>query len=173
MRRAVNGQVDLHRGSRVVAVDNKIVGQVFALFANCSDALSCAISCLKVTESMDCELAIGMGYGEVLDLDGCNAFGDAVNMAFKLGEDTAKAGEILLTDNVFNNLTRKIDMETERRSVEISGVQIKHRCVVYDSKRASAIRMAAAASSAIMGWNKSGEYTAMPKKKKKRLDIGK
>lgn len=34
-------------------------------------------------------VASGLGYGDILDLDAMNCFGDEVNMAFKLGEDAA------------------------------------------------------------------------------------
>jgi class 3 adenylate cyclase len=42
-------------------------------------------------------VAVGIGYGEILDLDAMNCFGDEVNMAFKLGEDVARGLEILVT----------------------------------------------------------------------------
>jgi len=43
-------------------------------------------------------LCLGLGYGEVLRIGDADVFGAEVNAASKLGEDTAKAGEILLTD---------------------------------------------------------------------------
>ena len=42
-------------------------------------------------------LGIGIGYGDVLRIGDADVFGAEVNAAAKLGEDTALAGEILLT----------------------------------------------------------------------------
>jgi class 3 adenylate cyclase len=45
-------------------------------------------------------LCVGLGYGKVLRIGDSDVFGCEVNAASKLGEDTAKAGEILVTDGV-------------------------------------------------------------------------
>jgi adenylate cyclase len=42
-------------------------------------------------------LGIGIGYGDMLRIGDADVFGAEVNAAAKLGEDTAQAGEILLT----------------------------------------------------------------------------
>ena len=46
------------------------------------------------------EVCIGLGYGNVLCIDDNEVWGAEVNAASKLGEDIAKAGEILVTDTV-------------------------------------------------------------------------
>ena len=51
------------------------------------------------------EVCIGLGYGTVLRIDGSEVWGAEVNAASKLGEDMAKAGEILVTDSVRTALT--------------------------------------------------------------------
>jgi adenylate cyclase len=45
-------------------------------------------------------LCVGIGYGDVLRVGDEDVFGAEVNAASKLGEDTAQAGEILVTDQV-------------------------------------------------------------------------
>jgi len=45
-------------------------------------------------------LCVGLGYGKVLRIGDQDVFGSEVNAASKLGEDTAKAWEILVTDSV-------------------------------------------------------------------------
>ncbi|MBO7639938.1 MAG: hypothetical protein J6S91_13290, partial [Treponema sp.] len=45
-------------------------------------------------------LCVGLGYGDILNIGYADVFGAEVNAASKLGEDTAKAWEILVTDNV-------------------------------------------------------------------------
>lgn len=43
-------------------------------------------------------LCVGIGYGRLLRIGDDDVYGQEVNLASKLGEDTAKANEILLTD---------------------------------------------------------------------------
>ena len=45
-------------------------------------------------------LCVGLGFGRVLRIGDSDVFGAEVNAASKLGEDTAKAGEILVTEAV-------------------------------------------------------------------------
>ncbi len=45
-------------------------------------------------------LCVGLGYGKMLRIGDADVFGAEVNAASKLGEDTAKAWEILVTDGV-------------------------------------------------------------------------
>ena len=45
--------------------------------------------------------AIGIGFGEVLCLSECNVHGYEVNLAFKLGEDVAQDGQLLLTEAAY------------------------------------------------------------------------
>ena len=49
-------------------------------------------------------LCAGVGFGRVLRLGDADVFGREVNSASKLGEDTAKAGEILVTQGVVDSL---------------------------------------------------------------------
>jgi len=50
-------------------------------------------------------LCIGIGYGDVLRIADDDIFGAEVNAACKLGEDTATANEILVTENVVKAIT--------------------------------------------------------------------
>lgn len=52
------------------------------------------------TEEERILLCAGIGYGRVLRIGDSDVFGKEVNAASKLGEDTAKAGEILVTASV-------------------------------------------------------------------------
>jgi class 3 adenylate cyclase len=45
-------------------------------------------------------LCVGLGYGHVLRIGDADVWGKEVNAASKLGEDTAKGGEILVTEAV-------------------------------------------------------------------------
>jgi len=75
------------------------------LFRRPERALDCAIAmqraCRQVNERRKPEeqilLCVGLGFGEILRIADQDAWGREVNTASKLGEDTAKAGEILVT----------------------------------------------------------------------------
>lgn len=87
----------------------KVEGDSFlVIFRNCSKAIQCAVSMQGVlkqynTDKSDEEkvlLCVGLGYGRVLRIGDTDVFGAEVNAASKLGEDTAKAWEILVTEAV-------------------------------------------------------------------------
>ena len=50
---------------------------------------------------------VGIGYGDILNIGYADVFGAEVNAASKLGEDTANAWEILVTENVKNEIESK------------------------------------------------------------------
>jgi class 3 adenylate cyclase len=78
---------------------------LLVIFRNANKALQCAISMQKVLQEynqaqLDEEkvlLCVGLGFGQVLRIGDTDVFGAEVNAASKLGEDTAKAGDILVT----------------------------------------------------------------------------
>lgn len=49
-------------------------------------------------------LCAGVGFGRVLRIGDADVFGKEVNSASKLGEDTAEAGEVLVTQGVVDSL---------------------------------------------------------------------
>jgi class 3 adenylate cyclase len=75
------------------------------LFRRASSALACAIEMQHVLElenrnrSAETQvlLCVGIGYGPLLRIGDHDVFGNQVNAASKLGEDTARAREILIT----------------------------------------------------------------------------
>jgi len=136
--KAIGGHiVDVWEGQRIRSVQTKVVGQVFALFSSGANALNAAISAMYECRNLPCKIAMGIGYSEVLDLDACNAFGDGVNMAFKLGEDTAEAGEILFTNNILPQLPKSFKFKLEPRQVSMSGITIDYQSVVWDAELAA------------------------------------
>lgn len=88
------------------------------IFKRSSRALQCAIdmqyACDKYNAGRSPEeqvlLCVGIGFGRILRIGDIDVYGQEVNAASKLGEDTAKAHEILVTDAV------------RARSAELAGV---------------------------------------------------
>ncbi len=78
------------------------------IFKRAARALECAIAmqhaCAEYNKARAPEdqvlLCVGIGYGKILRIGDVDVYGQEVNAASKLGEDTAKANEILVTDAV-------------------------------------------------------------------------
>src|SRR5574337_1453825 len=81
---------------------------MMVLFRRPSNAIECAIQMQQVLkdyhpsrpEAEQILLCVGIGYGLMLRIGDTDVFGPQVNAASKLGEDTARAEEILVTDSV-------------------------------------------------------------------------
>lgn len=79
------------------------------IFRNVSKAVDSAIEMQRVLEAYNADkadeekvlLCVGLGYGKMLRIGDEDVFGAEVNAASKLGEDTARASEILATEAVF------------------------------------------------------------------------
>lgn len=96
--------IDAHDGVLV-----KMEGDsMLVLFTTPQKAVRCAIAMQQATmaynvgkiESERILLCIGIGYGRILSIGDRDVFGEEVNAASKLGEDTAGAMDILVTSPV-------------------------------------------------------------------------
>ncbi len=104
---------------------------IFAVFPDVQSAVNSALDSLKQTGAvnttlppeMDIYLCIGIGYGDVLMLEGEDMYGSEFNLASKLGEDLAERGEILLTFAAFENLESD-KQDWERVDFSISGLEL-------------------------------------------------
>jgi adenylate cyclase len=75
------------------------------IFKRAARALECAIAMQRAcaehntrrTPEEKVLLCVGVGYGRILRIGDLDVYGQEVNAASKLGEDTAKANEILVT----------------------------------------------------------------------------
>jgi class 3 adenylate cyclase len=56
---------------------------------------------------------VGIGYGEVYAFGPNRAMGDEMNRSSKLGEDIARGGETLITENVYEALRGRMDVVLE------------------------------------------------------------
>jgi class 3 adenylate cyclase len=89
------------------------------LFRNTNKAIHCAIEMQKTVSKYNADkpdeedvlLCVGLGYGRILKIGDTDVFGAEVNAASKLGEDTAKAWEILVTQAVKDNAEENTDFD--------------------------------------------------------------
>jgi adenylate cyclase len=117
-----------HNGTLVKFVaDNS-----FSVFNSVDDAVNCIIETnhkmkidnAKTPEIWDIEICAGVDFGKILNINNKDLFGDAVNLASKLGEDTAGPWEILLTQRAFNMLSHT-QYNFTQTEVTQSGVTIE------------------------------------------------
>ncbi len=88
---------------------------MLVIFRKVRRAVECAIAMQKAAreynegrpEEERLLLCVGLGYGAMLRVGDHDVFGAEVNAASKLGEDTARAWEILVTENVRDIVERE------------------------------------------------------------------
>ena len=87
----------------------KVEGDSFmVIFRNVNKAIQCAIAMQRALKEYNVDkpeeekvlLCVGLGYGRMLRVGDADVYGAEVNAASKLGEDSAGAWEILVTDSV-------------------------------------------------------------------------
>ena len=108
------------------------------IFKRAARALECAIAmqhaCAKYNEARAPEdqvlLCVGIGYGKILRIGDVDVYGQEVNAASKLGEDTAKANEILVTDAVRAAASGVTGVRFEELAEQVPGSATNFR-VVY------------------------------------------
>ena len=98
------------RGGEVV---KRVADTFFAVFASPDEALQASFEALAALATFNrsrtgavgdgsrndpIAACIGLGWGDALIIPGSDAYGDEVNRAFVLGEDTARGGEVLCTE---------------------------------------------------------------------------
>jgi len=123
-------QVVPRHGGEIIkfAADN-----AFALFADSRAAIAAAADFQNVVratngslaEAERIKVAIGIAWGEVIIMPWRDIFGDAVNIASKLGEDVAKGGEILVDDQIGREAAAASGCHVELLRIRISGVSLQ------------------------------------------------
>jgi class 3 adenylate cyclase len=108
---------------------------LFAVFDSAADAVSAGRAMQSACRQANAGrpdhehvgVALGIGFGRILDLDGADFFGHEVNLASKLGEDTAEGGEVLLTEAAWNSIADK--PPADERQTEVSGLRLTYWAV--------------------------------------------
>jgi adenylate cyclase len=126
--------VEQYQGSLV----KQEADNIFAVFPTVEAAIEAAIDILKsldaintgLPDSQDLHVSLGIGYGELLMIEGKDVFGSEMNLACKLGEDLARAGEILLTEAAYHQLNQP-DRSWEKLEFSISGLELTTYKVLF------------------------------------------
>lgn len=134
MHLAVEMPVRQHNGSIVkFEADN-----MYAIFPSAEEAVDAGITInhvlsgmnLMTPEHLDIHVSIGIDFGRFLLIEETDIFGDPVNLASKLGEDSASTGEILVTEKTMNMLPQG-QFNGEKISISISGISIPTYRIEY------------------------------------------
>jgi class 3 adenylate cyclase len=112
---------------------------LYSCFNKVEDAIQAAISINIALQAMntmtedtkDLFVSIGIAYGKILLIEGKDMFGDAVNLASKLGEDIAERGEILVTKEAKAKLENKDEFEFKPQQYSVSGISLEVLKVLY------------------------------------------
>jgi adenylate cyclase len=104
---------------------------LLVIFRSAARALECAVTMQRAvreynggrTAEEEILLCVGIGYGPVLRIGDHDVFGAEVNAAAKLGEDTAKAWEILVTGAVSAEVGENPELRLEPLSAAPPGAR--------------------------------------------------
>ena len=110
---------------------------LLAVFDDPAQAIQAALAMVRVSQSADSGVSadrgaltpvafsIGVDFGEVLLIDGVDCFGDAVNLAYKLGEDLARPGEVLVTQRLHEALGQASRWQIKPLDFSVAGVEVR------------------------------------------------
>lgn len=128
----------VHRNDGIlvkVEADSQLI-----LFKRPEIAIACAFemmaTCAQINrrrrEEEQILLCVGIGFGPMLRVGDADVFGREVNAASKLGEDTAKAGEVLVTDAFRIAEAGKVGARYEPLEIEVAGSSTNWRAFEPD-----------------------------------------
>ena len=113
---------------------------LLVIFRNVAKGISSAVEMQRILSDYNGDkpaeeqvlLCVGLGYGDVLRIGDADVFGAEVNAASKLGEDAAKAGQILVTASVREAMGANGVYSFERIEEATPGTRAAYR-LVYPS----------------------------------------
>ena len=123
--RALARPIVARHGGRLVKFE---ADNLYASFETADAALDAAIdlqlACEEAATTPDqtVRLSLGLGYGSVLDIGGVDFYGDQVNLASKLGEDIAEAGETLVSQGFLSACSDRKGWFWDKRTTRISNI---------------------------------------------------
>jgi adenylate cyclase len=125
MRRLAEPLIQEHNG----LILKEVADSFFVLFRTTQSALSFAVALRQTTveynhnrvEDEQLHVCQGIGFGRILRIGDTDIFGHEVNFAARLGEDVAKAEEILLTPSAKQELEQIPGVMFEPQEGELFG----------------------------------------------------
>jgi class 3 adenylate cyclase len=107
---------------------------LFAEFPTVEQALNAAFDMhryfdehrLPLSNDEHYQVCIGIGYGRLLQSEHEGMYGDEMNLASKLGEDTAEGGKTLLTEHAYQALKNRGRFVFHRKFVKVSLVDLPY-----------------------------------------------
>jgi adenylate cyclase len=96
-------------------------------------ALNIAFAALNIftADEFDIRVSIGIDDGDVLLIGGPDYFGNPVNCACKLGEDTAAPGEILISEQAFQHIPPEAGLTGQFLQISTSGIELNAYSILY------------------------------------------
>lgn len=115
--------VVLEYGGEVVKYE---ADNLLAAFVDANQAMQAAVAMrhLMMSDARAQPVSIGLAYGRILLIPGSDAHGDAVNTAFKLGEDLAETGEILASRSFAEALGSDHRYTLEPQDISVAGLRL-------------------------------------------------
>jgi class 3 adenylate cyclase len=113
-----NGELVKHEADNLLAIFDDPKQAILAALAMIQASINASEDGIQALR-----FGIGIDYGEILVLDHVDCFGDAVNLAYKLGEDVARPGEALITERVREALIGDSDFSTQALPLSLSGLE--------------------------------------------------
>lgn len=122
MQRLMAPVVERH-GGRVIKF---VADNLFATFATVEAAALASLAMNRALDEHDAgfTIAIGIDHGRFLLLPEGEAWGDAINVACKLGEDLARPGEVLLTQAARDALPASFPHPFTEQRASFSGIEV-------------------------------------------------
>lgn len=115
-----------------------VADNLLAVFAEVTDAVAAAVKINQAlieapvsTETESLRVAIGIDYGHFVLIPGQDCYGDPVNVAYKLGEDLARPGEVLITAAARERLDAAFAYPLAEQQVSAGGLTFKAYRVKY------------------------------------------
>jgi adenylate cyclase len=115
-----------------------VADNLFVTFPTVQQAVDGALAMFDATRAegrsrSDAEqiwLGVGIAYGAILDVDGREIFGDAVNIASKLGEDVATENDVLVSADAARDVTAPRGFRFEARRARLSAMELDYYALV-------------------------------------------
>ena len=89
-------------------------------------------------DELDIRISCGIDHGRILIIENRDFFGNAVNRASKLGEDIARPGDILVSQDAMDMIPSEAGIAHTPVTFEISGIEIPCCSITYRQSREQA-----------------------------------